>query len=194
MAGRIKGAVFREYVGWLARDLGQPELEKIVARVSGETRRAFVPGKPYLGILAASWYEAGAVHGFLDALAQGRSDTEMTRLVTEGARGALEVTLTGVHRAILRVVASPDLHARFAQHLWNTYYEDGEVVSVRSSPSSQRIGYRKWRSHHPLLCRITTASDLVVFPLMGLSDVRVSQLGCVASGDGECAHLVEWSA
>ena len=59
---------------------------------------------------------------------------------------------------------------------------------------SQRIAYRKWRSHHPSLCRITTASDLVVFPLMGLRDVHVSQLSCIANGDGECAHLVEWSA
>jgi hypothetical protein len=153
-----------------------------------------VPGKPYLGILAASWYDASAVHGFLDALAHGRRETELTRLVTEGARGALEATLTGVHRAILRVVASPDLHARFAQHLWNTYYEDGEVVSERVGAGSQRIAYRKWRSHHPLLCRITTASDLVVFPLMGLANVRVAQLGCIVSGDGECAHSVTWSA
>jgi hypothetical protein len=194
MAGRIKGAVFREYVGWLARDLGQPELEKIAAHVGGEARRVFVPGKPHLGILAASWYETSAVHGFLDALAQDRSDAEIARLVTEGARGALEVTLTGVHRAILRVVASPDLHARFAQHLWNTYYEDGVVISEREGPSSQRIAYRQWRSHHPLLCRITTASDLVVFPLMGLPDVRVTQLSCIQDGDGDCTHRVEWAS
>jgi hypothetical protein len=53
-AGRIKGAVFREYVGWLARTLGQNQLDQIVSRVIGDARRTFATGQPHLGILAAS--------------------------------------------------------------------------------------------------------------------------------------------
>lgn len=192
MAARIKGAAFREFVGWLARELGQDELDRVVARMPDREQRMFVPGQASLGVLAASWYDARAVHAFLDGLAAGRSPGELDRLCTEGARGALEITLTGVHRAALRVVGSPELHALFAQRLWNTYYEDGEVTSERVGRTSQQISYRRWRSHHALLCKVTTASDLVVFPLMGLSRVRVTQLCCVDLGGDTCAHRVEW--
>lgn len=192
MTGRIKGAAFREFVAWLAREFGQAELDRIVARIPERERRVFAAGQPSLGVLAGGWYDAAAVHAFLDALASGRDRRELDRLCTEGARAALESTLTGVHRAVLRVVGSPELHARFAQRLWNTHYEDGEVVSERVGGAAQRIAYRQWRSHHGLLCRVTTASDLVVFPLMGLSNVRVSQLSCIDRGGDTCAHLVEW--
>jgi hypothetical protein len=193
MAGRIKGAVFREYIGWLGAALGPRALDEIVARMPVEHRRVFDASHPRLGILAATWYPAGVLHAFLDAIAVGRSDAEVARIATEGSRGALEATLTGVHRALLRVVASPGLHARFAQRLWDTYYEEGIVTSECVSPSEQVIRYRDWKSHHPMLCRITTASDLTVFSLMGLSNVSVEQLCCIREGAPDCAHVVRWT-
>lgn len=132
MVARIKGAAFREMIAWLGRDLGQAELDAIATRVPSPHRQAFERGSPQLGILAASWYEAGTVHALLEAMTIGRSEREVQRIVDDGTRAMIETTLTGVHRAILRVVGSPDLHARFGQRLWSTYYEDGRVTSVLS--------------------------------------------------------------
>jgi hypothetical protein len=188
---RIKGAAFREFVRWLGEE-GVP-LDALVASLPANRRSSFRTGDPYLGILAATWYDAADVHAFLEALARGRSPAEVDRLCREGSVAALHATLTGVHRAVLRVVGSPELHARFAQRLWSTYYEDGIATSVRVGPTRQRIAYRQWRSHHRLLCAITAVSDLVVFGQMGLRDVRVTFDTCVDRGDADCGHFVDWT-
>lgn len=193
MSGRIKGAAFREYMGWLRARIGDAELVRVVGRMPKEHASIFTLGHPQLGVLSGSWYEGASVHAFLDELSRGRSDDEVARLARDGAVAALEATLTGVHKALLRVVGSPELHARFSQRLWNTYYEEGLVRSVRVAPRRQRIAYGAWRSHHPFLCQLTTSSDLVVFSLMGLQDVRVAQDTCIDRGDPDCAHFVDWS-
>jgi hypothetical protein len=190
---RIKGAAFREFIAWMGEHEGRDALTELVASMPSRHRAAFRPGEPALGVLASSWYDADAVHAFLDALARGRSKAEVEQLAREGAIAALARTMTGVHKAVLRVVGSPELHARFAQRLWSTYYEDGIVKSVRVGPSRQRISYEKWRSHHALLCQITTASDLVVFPQMGLRGVTVTQETCIERGDFDCGHFVDWT-
>jgi hypothetical protein len=192
MSGGVKGAAFREFCGWLRGELGGDALRPILERLPLEHRRVFDPQHPKLGILAATWYPGATLHAFLDSIAIDRSDAEMARIATDGARGALEATLTGVHRAVLRVVGSPDLHARFAQRLWDVYYEEGVVTSERSGPREQLIRYSKWESHHPTLCQITTASDLTVFSLMGLAGVSVSQVSCIRRGAADCAHVVRW--
>jgi hypothetical protein len=192
-ASRIKGAAFREFIAWLGETYGKQELERVVRHIPDQKRASFRLDEPTLGVLASSWYEASVVHAFLDALAVGRSDDEVDRIATRGSIAALERTLSGVHRALLRVVGSPDLHARFAQRLWSTYYTDGVVRSTRVAPTRQRIAFSQWRSHHPTLCKITTASDRVIFPSMGLRGVSVTQDTCVVRGDPDCAHFVDWA-
>jgi hypothetical protein len=39
---------------------------------------------------------------------------------------------------------------------------------------------------------VTVGIDAVIFPLMGLSGVAVSQVSCVIDGAPGCTHLVEW--
>ncbi len=193
MSGRIKGAAFREFIGWLRGELGGDALDALVARMPPAHAKALQPGHPHLGVLAATWYDAPMLHSFLDELARGRTRAEQARLATEGSRAALSATLGGIHRALLRVVGSPELHARFAQKLWETYYDSGRVTSERVARTQQKITYRAWRAHHPFLCAVTTASDLVIFAAMGLGDVRVAQLSCVSEGGEACAHSVEWA-
>lgn len=189
---RIKGAVFREFVGWLQDDQGIPAVDALVEAMPAPDRPVFHRGARYLGLLSASWYDTGSVHAFLDALRDAHDSRAIDRIVHDGAVASLNRTLTGVHRAMLRVVGSPDLHARFAQRLWDTYYDEGEVISTRVRPTAQRIAYRGWRAHHGLLCRITSAADEVVFPQMGLRGVSVSQECCIDRGASECAHVVQW--
>lgn len=144
------------------------------------------------GVLASGWYNADDIHLLLDAIVRGRTEAEVQRIVTAGIQVALTRTLTGLHRTLMRVVGSPKLHARFAQRLWSTYYDTGQVQSVCVNEHTQSITYTGWTSHHPVLCAMTTASDAVIFPLMGLSGVTVSQVSCVLDGAPGCTHLVEW--
>lgn len=190
---RIKGIAVGAFISYLRKELGPDVVEEIVAAIGPEFRDRFDLAHPSLGFLAASWYEAPMVHALMDAMYERLSPRDADRLLRTGAQVALKSTLTGTHRAILRVVGSPSLHARFAQRLWRTYYDHGRVVSEVAAPDRQVISYYEWEAHHPMLCRFTTESDLVIFPAMGVKNVSVSQLACVSNGDEGCTHEVCWT-
>jgi hypothetical protein len=191
--GRIKGAALREFLEWYRATSGEGDLRD---RLAGMPALGSLPNLDIdvagCGVLASGWYDADDIHLLLDALIRGRTEAETQRLVTAGSEAALTRTLTGLHRTLMRVVASPRLHARFAQRLWSTYYDTGQVQSVCVNEHTQSITYTGWTSHHPMLCTMTTASDGVIFPMMGLSNVTVSPVECVADGATGCTHIVEW--
>jgi hypothetical protein len=191
--GRIKGAALREFLEWYRATVGEGDLRN---RLAGAPALGSLPnldvGLAGCGVLASGWYDADDIHVVLDAIARGRTQAETQRIVTAGTGAALTRTLTGLHRTLMRVVASPQLHARFAQRLWSTYYDTGKVQSVCVNEHTQSITYTDWTSHHPVLCAMTTASDAVIFPLMGLAEVTVTAVSCVDDGAPGCTHLVEW--
>lgn len=190
--GKIKGAGFREVVAWLRREKGGAPIDAALTRLEPGQARAFDATSPTLGILAATWYDGRVVQAFFDAYTQGSSPKETRSLAYAASRGAMSATFRGVHRALLRVAGSPELHARFAQRLWDTYYSDGRVRVQRVGPTESRVAHRDWSAHNPFLCDCTAASDLVIYPAMGLQDVTVEQVTCVHDGDVDCAHIVRW--
>ncbi|MCB9595705.1 MAG: hypothetical protein H6719_23485 [Sandaracinaceae bacterium] len=189
---RIKGVAIREFLTYLRGAIGPDALRAMVEGIAPEHRAAFDPDHPALGVLAASWYEAAPIHALLDAITASRSDAELEQLVHDGMQATMSATLRGVHRALLRVIGSPALHARFAQRLWIAYYDEGRVESEQTGPTRQVISYLDWEGHHPLLCRLTAAADLVIFPAMGLTGVEVKPLGCISRGSARCSHEVVW--
>ncbi|HJK93783.1 MAG TPA: hypothetical protein RMH85_14555 [Polyangiaceae bacterium LLY-WYZ-15_(1-7)] len=193
MAGRIKGVALRELVAWYERDRGRAALLDALERVPPDLRARFDLEREALGVLAATWYEARLVHALLDAMVHGLDPEARRRLAYDGSVAAMRATLGGVHRAVLRIVGSPELHAKFGQRMWRTYFEDGIADSRRVDAHTHRLAFRQWHSHHPVLCDMVTASDLVVFPAMGLHGVTVEQLSCVDRGDSECAHFIRWT-
>jgi len=191
--GRIKGAAVREFLEWYRTTLGEADLNRRLAEAPTlKSLPNLDLGLHGCGVLASGWYDAHDVHVLLDAIVRGRTETEVQQIISAGIKAALTRTLTGLHRTVMRVVGSPKLHARFGQRLWSTYYETGRVQSVCVNEHTQSITYTDWTSHHPVLCAMTTASDAVIFPLMGLSGVTVSQVSCVLEGAPGCTHLVEW--
>lgn len=191
--GRIKGAALREFLEWYRTAFGEGDMRR---RLAETPTLASLPnldmGIAGCGVLASGWYDADDIHLLLDGIVRGRTETEIQQIVNSGTEAALTRTLTGLHRTLMRVVGSPPLHARFSQRLWSTYYDTGRVQSVCVNQHTQSITYTGWTSHHPVLCAMTTASDAVIFPLMGLSGVTVSAVSCVNDGAPGCTHLVEW--
>ena len=191
--GRIKGAAIREFFEWYRGEVGHAELAK---RMRGcpllGSLSTFDIAVYGCGILPSGWYAASDVHVALDAIAHGLTDSEIEHLVTEGTRVALSRTLTGLHRGVMRIVGSPEMHARFAQRLWSTHYDTGKVESTRTGQHEQLVRYTQWSSHHPLLCKMTSVSDEVIFPLMGLDGVVVTQRECISWNDAACSHSVSW--
>ncbi len=191
--GRIKGAAVREFAIWMRGRLGEARSREIVARLPPELRAVIDPNSEAFGILASAWYSGDATNALLDLAVEGLSRAETQRFAEEGVTAALNVTLRGVHRALLRLVMSPSLHRRFAQRLWDAHFDGGRVVVTELSPTSAEVAYFDWPAHHPVLCEMCTASDLVIYGAMGLKDVRSVGTACVDLGDDRCAHVVSWS-
>lgn len=192
--GRIKGAAFREALLWMRGELGPERLRDAFAAVPAQHATLFDARSETFGVLASAWYPAAAVHPMLDALLSGTSRDAQRQLAYDASRAALSVTLRGVHRAIMRVVGSPELHRRFAQRLWNTHFDGGVAVVEDHGDGAARVVYTHWPAHHRFLCWMCTASDLVIYEAMGCREVSVDQDGCVDTGDGACAHFVRWRA
>lgn len=191
--GRIKGAAIREFFAYLHERFGAEHTERMLGVLSPADREIFLLDLPGLGIVSGHWYESRPIHQLCDFLVEGLTPAEEEALAREAAIEVLGVTLKGVHRAVLRAVGSPRLHARFAQRLWNTYYDHGSVTVTLRGERESEVAYRDWDAHHPFLCQFTSASDYVVYGAMGLDDVTVEQTRCVSRGDADCAHLVGWA-
>lgn len=188
--GRIKGAIVREFFSWYQAEVGESTFADRFSDLGG----SLDPTQTGCGVLASKWYDITDIHPYLDTMTRVHPGSELNDVIRRGTHASLTKTLTTLHRALIRGVASPFLHTRFAQVLWSAHYDTGKVRSERVSKTEQSICYSGWMSHHPVLCLMTSISDEVIFPMMGLRGVEVTQTSCVAKGDRACAHRVTWSS
>jgi hypothetical protein len=190
--GKIKGAAFREFVAWVEQDCGAETLAGVVARLPPEVQRQFLVGRPALGLLAATWYPAGLVHGFLDALTQGLSEQELQRMALQGAEFTMERNLRGVYRSLFSLFVSPRIYVLGMQQLWNLHYDSGRVRNTEKTPNMHRAEVEDWRGHHPFICRLNTAAVFPIYGAMKCQDIEVHREACVSRGDAACSWVITW--
>jgi hypothetical protein len=188
----VKGAAVREMIVWLRGRLGAEQMRQAFASLPPALSESFDIDQESFGILPHAWYPAEATNAFMAALTQGMPRSVAQKLAYEGSQAALTVTLSGVHRAVLRMIGSPELHARLASTLWNVHFSTGRVHVERVGKTQVHVIYSDWHGHGRFACDMCTASDLVIYGAMGLRDVGVHQLRCVDDGAADCAHAVTW--
>jgi hypothetical protein len=190
--GRIKGAAFREFVGFCEQRLGRDSVQRAVDRLDPSVRAPFDREREAFGIVASTWYPAEVVHALLDELIRGRSAEERAALARDGSRQTLEATLRGIYRTLFAVLATPERYARHAGKLWSAYYESGalEVTATTAHGASSRIV--GWRAHHPFLCELNAASPAIIYEAMGCAGAQSSRVACVDHGDPCCAFETTW--
>ena len=187
--GRVKGAIIREFFSWYEQEVGTAAFAQRFDGIDGPIDST----QKGCGLLPSKWYDFSVIHRYLDAMERAHSRDELQAIVSNGARASLTATLSTFHQGLILRIASPPLHARFAQVLWATHYNTGEVTSEHVSETEQLVSYRNWNSHHPVLCAMTGEADNVIFPMMGLKNVTVIPVSCVTSGASSCAHRVTWT-
>ena len=194
-SGRVKGAPLRALVELLAMERSRAELDAIVAQLSDEDRAALAidAERPGLGILAGSWYSAAACGALMDAVWGSLDPRERESFDERVADHVMKTTLTGVHRAVFRLVGSPSLMRDRGQMFWDRQFDCGRVKISDLGPGRQRHEYHAWAAHHPLLCRITFKCVAPMFRAMGLREPRVELEQCIERGAPHCAAIVRWS-
>jgi len=189
--GKIKGGAVRQMLLWLEQELDDTRLERLRVALDGhdEDLNADLPA---FGILSSRWYPGTLFHAFCEGLIAGLNRDEVEELARTAGNTALERSLGKFHRILLRRIASPELHRKFAQRLWSAHFDTGTVDVELPAPGQAIVRYTHWTSHHRFFCDMCTASDLVIYGAMGLKNVEVSQLRCIDDGDDDCAHRVTW--
>lgn len=187
--GKIRGVALRELLQWYAQTEGQEALDAVASRLEMHDGPVSLnPHLPAFGLMSMRWYDAAEIHDVLDAIAK-QSDAQRVALV--GGRHVTEKTLSGVFRAVFKMIATPERYARHAQRLWSQYYDSGEFV-VEPLDGRSLTTIRGWRSHHRMLCSINVAAAEVIYEAMGVPKPRARRLRCVDLGASECRYELRY--
>jgi hypothetical protein len=191
--GRIKGAAFREFLHWYAKEYGLGRLAEAIAILPPGARTLFDGTEQHLGVLASAWYPAAAVHALLDAVVMGASREERLALAKGGARATMQATLRGIYKPLFSLFATPQIYAKFAPLLWKSYYDSGVfhvVVTPDGHSAVTRISV--WPSHHRFACDLNREAATVISESMGKTLVETYRQTCVADGAPDCIFISSW--
>jgi hypothetical protein len=178
-APAIKGIVFREFVRWYEQSHGREPALRAYESLPPELRRHLDPERDTFGLLPGSWYPIGIVTGMLESITWGVGPEERTAMLRTGVEHAVGVTLTGVYRVLFRTLVTPERHAKYAQKIWDNYYNTGTVTGRILGPGRADQLVSDWNGHHPLLCELSIFSLTAFHAHMGCRNVKVGRSSCV---------------
>ncbi len=194
MAGKIKGASVREILRWHERNGGREQLRAIGQRLPPELRGYVDLDAEALGLMPNTWYPAVLSHALLDGMFAGLSREKRTAKMREAAHAAIRVMGRGMYRLVLEKLATPRILASNIQRLWTLLHDDGEREFVLTGDASIESTTRDWTGHGLPLCELMTETTAAVLETMGLTNVTVERIACVAHGAAQCQTRYRWDA
>lgn len=147
--------------------------------LSPELKTHLDPDREGFGVLAGSWYPTPVVTGLLEAVTWGLAPDQRAALFRAGVQHSVGVTLTGVYRVLFRTLVTPERHAKYAQKIWDNYYNSGSVAGRMLGETRSEQWVTDWPGHHPLLCELSIWSLTVFHEHMGCKNVKVRRSSCV---------------
>jgi hypothetical protein len=184
----IKGLVFKEFVKWYESTRGRERTLDAYGSLPAELKRHLDPEREAFGILASSWYPVDIVSGLLEAITFGLAPDDRATMLRSGVHHAIGVTLTGVYKVLFQTLVTPERHAKYAQKIWNQYYNTGTVVGEMLDAHRATQIVTDWSGHHPLLCELSLSSLTVFHEHMGCKNVRVRRTSCVLDAQLSARH------
>ena len=115
-------------------------------------------------------------------------------LLRGGVQHAINVTLVGVYKVLFQTLVTPERHAKYAQKIWNQYYNTGTVVGAMVGEHRAEQTIRDWNGHHPLLCELSLPSLTAFHEHMGCKNVRVRRTSCVLDARLSAVHALRPSS
>ena len=185
----IKGLVVMEFVKWYEKTRGREAALRAYRSLPVELQVHLDPQRDNFGLLASTWYPVTVATGVLETITLGLDHDERAVLLRDGIHHALGSTLTGVYRVLFQTLVTPERHARYAQKIWNQYYNTGSVTAeMRDECHSEQV-VTDWEGHHPLLCELSLSSLTVFHEHMGCKNVLVRRTSCVLDSRMSAARL-----
>lgn len=193
MAGHIKGAAMREILRWHERNGGRDQLRAIGRNLPIALRVHVDVNAEGLGILPSHWYPASLATAVLDGLFGALPRDKRTQRLREGAHAAIKVMARGIYRLVLAKLLTPRVLSSNIQRTWNLLFDDGERSFELTSEASVESITRNWSGHSAVLCELMTENSAAVLETMGMTNVEVERVACVAHGAPECVTRFRWT-
>jgi len=184
----------REILRWHERNGGRDQLRAIGQRLPTELARHVDVDAEALGIFPNTWYPAPLAHAVLDGMFAGLSREKRHAKMREAAHAALRVMGRGMYRLVLEKLATPRVLAANIQRLWSLVHDDGDRTFVLTSATSIESTTSDWTGHGLSLCELMTENTAAVLETMGLANVTVERVACVAHGAPKCITCFRWDA
>ncbi len=178
----IKGLVLREFIRWYEATRGREVALRARDALPLELRAHLDPERELFGLLAGSWYPASVASGLLESITSGLGPLQRTAMLREGIEHAVGTTLTGVYRVLFKTLVTPERHAKYAQKIWDNYYNTGIVQGAMLADNRSEQWVKDWPGHHPVLCELSIWSLTVFHQHMGCTNVKVNRSRCVLDG------------
>jgi len=193
--GKVKGAPVRALLEFRERSIGHEQVEALIESLSERARAELRidPRAPGFGILASAWYRTSTCAELIAAIERSVPPRERERFWLRAPEAIMAATLSGVHKAIFRVVGSPSLMRDYCQTFWNRQFDDGRVRVFDLEPGVQRHEYHDWGGHDRLMCKITFLCLAPMFRAMGEKNTRVELEQCVSTGAPHCSATIHWT-
>jgi hypothetical protein len=130
-AVKQKGAAVRGTLNAIAAIHGDTALERVMAHVSEDVRRALRPP-----VLASGWYEVSVVAAVHVAVRYVLGKGSWRSSFDLGVQAARH-DLVGIHSAFLRALSTESVWSR-TQNAWNHYHSQGRAEWHDQAPGSAR--------------------------------------------------------
>jgi hypothetical protein len=189
-AGRFKGNTLRYLAPWMLAKFGQPAVRRAFDTLPAELKAGLDAAQPSFGMLASTWYDARIYQKMFDELLASTPRAEYAALARDAGHFVLSQTLRGVYAKLFSLMATPSLYARYSQKMWNTHYDTGIVTIRHIEPTVAVHRVDGWTGHHDFVCAINRQSGVVVYEMMGLSDVRILRERCAPPS---CESTYAWA-
>jgi serine/threonine-protein kinase len=191
--GRIKGAAVRGGIAWFAEVYGQSALARVVELASPELRAILRPKDPVFGLIASGWYETQRIGELIELIERVASPADPVTFGASVGDAIARDNVSGVHRALFRLVASSSSLESNAQRVWRTYVDEGTFSVRMRGRGSFDAKTRGWSRHHPSVCRILRAMLESSLRAVGYESLVLARTQCVGLGDPHCAFGGKWT-
>ncbi len=190
--GRVKGTALRAGVAWFADAYGEPGMARVLELASPALAQRLRKDDPAFGIIASGWYETALVGELLALIERVASPADPVAFGEKVAEAIARDNVTGVYRALFRLVASPPLLEANAQRVWRTYIDEGTLGVSLKGPGAFEARVRGWAHHDPQVCRMIRAMIESTLRAVGYPGLVVERTECVGDGDAQCAFEGHW--
>jgi serine/threonine protein kinase len=191
--GRIKGTAVRAGIAWFGELYGEVGLARVVELASPELRAILRPRNPVCGLIASGWYDTQLVGELVELIERVACPADPAAFGSSVGEAIAQDNVSGVHRALFRLVSSPSLLEAHSQRVWRTYVDEGTLSVRMRARGSFEARVRGWAHHHPSVCRTLRAMLESSLRAVGYTALVLERTQCVALGDTQCGFRGTWN-